>query len=113
MLTFRQVASVVWTFLGFMVAAAVVLNMRYKPLDEESAVFLDTWTGKVHREVAETPAQDPSDARVTILGSRRNGVDILLLEELVARRSKSHKHEGECSGVRFAFPAPGSRFPGR
>ena len=113
MLTFRQVASVVWTFLGFMVAAAVVLNMRYKPLDEESAVFLDTWTGKVHREVAEAPAPKANDAQVTILESRRNGVDILLLEELVERRSKPHKHDGGCSGVRFAFPAPGSRFPGR
>ena len=113
MLTFRQVASVVWTFLGFMVAAAVVLNMRYKPLDERNALFLDTWTGKVHREVAEAPAPKANDAQVTILESRRNGVDILLLEELVERRSKPHKHDGGCSGVRFAFPAPGSRFPGR
>jgi hypothetical protein len=113
MLTFRQIASVVWTFLGFMVAAAVVLNMRYKPLDEGSLVFLDTWTGKIHREVAETPAPMAKDAHVTILESRGRGVDILLLEEMVERRSKTHKHDGECRGVRFAFPAPGSRFPGR
>jgi len=113
MLTFRQVASVVWTFLGFMVAAAVVLNMRYKPLDEGNALFLDTWTGKVHQEVVETPAPKATDAPFAILESRRNGVDILLLEELVERRSKLHKHDGECRGIRFAFPTPGSRLPGR
>ncbi|MGD8699226.1 MAG: hypothetical protein PVJ43_08045 [Gemmatimonadales bacterium] len=113
MLTFRQVASAVWTFLGFMLAAGVVLNMRYKPLDEGSAVFLDTWTGKIHREVAESPAPKAEEAHVTILGSGRNGVDILLLEELVERRTKSQEHNGPCRRVRFAFPAPGSRFPGR
>ncbi len=113
MLTFRQISSVLWTFLGFMVAAAVVLNMRYKPLDEESAVFLDTWTGKVHREVAEMPAPKAREAQVTILESRGRGVDVLLLEELVERRSRSHSHDGECRGIRFAFPTPGSRIPGR
>ena len=113
MRTFRQISSVLWTFLGFMVAAAVVLNMRYKPLDEGSAVFLDTWTGKVHREVAEMPAAKAEEAQVTILESRGRGVDVLLLEELVERRPRSHSHASECRGVRFAFPVPGSRIPGR
>jgi hypothetical protein len=107
MLTFRQIASVSWTFLGFMVAAALVLNMRYKPLDEGNAIFLDTWTGKVHSKVIEAPPAKARDTQVTILEAPR--VDVIRLEELVERRIEHHEHKGKCSSVRFAFPAPASR----
>jgi hypothetical protein len=109
MLTFRQIASVLWTFLGFMVAAALVLNMRYKPLDEGNAMFLDTWTGKVHSKVVEVPRARTRDARVTILESRGVGVDAILLKELVEHKIEHSKHKKKCSSVRFAFPAPASR----
>lgn len=108
MLTFRQIASVVWTFLGFMVAAAVVLNMRYRPLDESNTMLLDTWTGRIQHVAVEQPR---AEERVVIAESRRNRVDILLLEELAQRRAKVDRHE--CARVRFAFPAPGSRVPER
>lgn len=110
MLTFRQVASVVWTFLGFMVAAAVVLNMRYRPLDETKTILLDTWTGRIQRV---SVGQPRAEERVVITESRPNRIDILLLEELAERRAKVQRHDGECAAVRFAFPAPGSRVPQR
>lgn len=110
MLTLRQISSVVWTFMGFMLAAAVVLNMRYKPLDE--TMLLDTWTGRVQRLAAESPAPAAKE-RVAIAESRRSGVDILMLEELAEQRVRTHRHEGRCAAIRFAFPSPGSRVPGR
>lgn len=112
MLTFRQISSVVWTFMGFMLAASVVLNMRYKPLNETNTLLLDTWTGRVERVAAEDAAPTATE-RVAIAESRRNGVDIILLEELAERRAKTYKHDHGCSAIRFAFPAPGSRAPGR
>jgi hypothetical protein len=110
MLTFRQIASVVWTFLGFMVAAAVVPNMRYRPLDETNTLLLDTWTGRIQHVAAERPR---AEERVVIAESRRNRVDILMLEESARERARTHRHEVECAKVRFAFPAPGSRVPER
>ena len=110
MLTFRQITSVVWTFLGFMVAAAVVLNMRYRPLDETKTMLLDTWTGRIQHVAIEQPR---AEERVVITESRRNRVDILLLEELAQSRAKAYRHDHECAKVRFAFPAPSSRVPER
>lgn len=110
MFTFRQISSIVWTFMGFMLAAAVVLNMRYKPLDETS--LLDTWTGRIQRVAAESPVPAAKE-RVAIAESRRNGVDILLLEELTEQQVRVHQHDGRCAAIRFAYPAPGSRFPSR
>ncbi|NIR43854.1 MAG: hypothetical protein GWN99_02185, partial [Gemmatimonadetes bacterium] len=52
MLPLRQIAGGLWTFLGFMIVAALVLNMRYKPVGD-GARYLDTWTGKIHAAVAE------------------------------------------------------------
>ena len=112
MLTFRQISSIVWTFMGFMLAAAVVLSMRYKPLNETHTVLLDTWTGRIQQVTAENPAPR-AEERIAQAQSWRNGVDILLLEEMAAKRPKAHKHEGGCAAVRFAFPAPGSRVPRR
>lgn len=110
MFTFRQVGSVLWTFVGFMVAAAVVLNMRYKTLDEADTLFLDTWTGKVQRVVVETPAPQAKE-RIATSPPRRSGVDILLLERLAEIRARAQEPERGCAKVRFAFPAPNSRRP--
>lgn len=112
MLTFRQISSVAWTFMGFMLAAAVVLNMRYKPLNETNTLLLDTWTGRVERVTAENAAPTATE-RIATVESRRSGIDIILLEELAERRAKAHAHESSCGAIRFAFPAPGSRAPRR
>lgn len=46
MLSMRRLQSVAWTLLGFMLVAALVLDMRYKAL-EDGTGYLDTWTGAV------------------------------------------------------------------
>lgn len=101
MLPFRQVATVVWAFLGFMVAAALVLNLRYKPIGEGDARYLDTWTGKIHP--VEAAAREPlATSAVTHARLRsESGADVILLERLRSRELE----RGSCRGVRFAFPA--------
>jgi hypothetical protein len=123
MLSFRQIASVVWTFMLFMVAAALVMNLRYKPLDEGDALYLDTWTGKVRSAaptvaLAETVAPEAPELAASV-----NGMEIILLERLREReveRQLEHARarldrlrlrlenvvvEPGCQSIRFAFPA--------
>jgi hypothetical protein len=102
MLSFRQVATVVWALLGFMVAAALVLHLRYKPVSGHD-VYLDTWTGKL-RSVAAAEHTIPVRALDASAGeTARLALELAVLEELAGRGPKS----GSCTAVRFAFPAPG------
>jgi hypothetical protein len=101
MLSFRQVGTVVWTFLAFMLAAALVLNLRYKPIGEGEARYLDTWTGKIHA------AEENANASLAeALGSKArerpaSAVEITVLQRLLRREAE----RSTCRGVRFAFPA--------
>ena len=46
MLSFRPFQGIVWTLMGFMLVAALVLDMRYRALDDGTG-YLDTWTGEI------------------------------------------------------------------
>jgi hypothetical protein len=99
MVSFRQTAAVVWTFLAFMVAAGLVLNLRYKPLGEAEAFYLDTWTGALHAVHPEVEAPAAAlDLSVTL---RRQRAELRVLEGLLRRETA----RGTCGSVRFAFPA--------
>jgi hypothetical protein len=106
MLSFRQISSVVWTFLGFMLVASLVLNLRYKGLDDGDALYLDTWTGKIQSAIAVAPA-------IARSGRTGNPLEIIVLERLERlkqRQVEAQKIETECGSVRFAFPAPVIRY---
>lgn len=93
MISLRHIASVAWTFLAFMVAAALVLHLRYKPVGE--AQYFDTWTGQIRpAERLDPPAEPPVEITRAAPGI------VVPLERL---------REGtgsDCGGVRFASPAP-------
>jgi hypothetical protein len=121
MLSLRPITSVVWAFLGFMVTASLVLNMRYKTLSESDALYLDTWTGRIHSSVVETKAVESPAPRVSIIQVPRPAaphveIEILELERLRERverlreRHECHEVKTECEAVRFAYPAPVVRF---
>lgn len=57
MLSLKRFQGVAWTFLGFMLVAALVLDMRYKALDDGSG-YLDTWTGAVRSTTTPARAHD-------------------------------------------------------
>jgi hypothetical protein len=97
MLSFRQVGTVVWTFLAFMVAASLVLNLRYKPIGEGEASYLDTWTGTIHAVEATRSAR-------TRPQSPDRTIEVIKLESLYRQAAE----RSACRGVRFAFPAEGS-----
>jgi hypothetical protein len=104
MLSFGQVARLAWTVVGFMLTAALVLNLRYKPVAGGSA-YLDTWTGNIQSLTAQV--HDPTvltleTPRSVVLG-RSGGERVIRIEEL-----RSRVERGVCAGVRHAFPAPGS-----
>jgi hypothetical protein len=103
MFSYRQVASVGWTLMAFMVAGALVLNLRYKSVADDS-MYLDTWTGKVHKvhEVAAEPAANEGVAGAVVLGRASPGEVRLLELEALLRRAEP----GSCGRIRFAFPAP-------
>jgi hypothetical protein len=100
MVSFRQVGTVVWAFLAFMVAASLVLNLRYKPIGEGGARYLDTWTGTIHAVEA---SQNAPLAQAGTQALDR-AIEITMLERL--RRQETQRTT--CRGVRFAFPAEGS-----
>lgn len=121
MLSLRQITSVVWVFLGFMVTASLVLNMRYKTLSESDALYLDTWTGKVHPTVVETEAVESAAPRVSIIEVPRPAVPRLEIEileadklrervERIRERLERREVNPECATVRFAYPAPVVRY---
>jgi hypothetical protein len=93
----------------FMVASALVMNLRYKPLDESDALYLDTWTGKIEASVSTVPAPRVAMLEAPKLEASVNGLEIILLEKLNERKARLEKIETECGGVRFAFPAPVTR----
>lgn len=97
MLSLRQVASVVWTFLAFMVAAALVLNLRYKTVGEGE--YFDTWTGQI-RPTERVKAPEASSAVVLGVTGSESGI------ALRAERLRWEQSVSDCSRVRFAFPAP-------
>lgn len=100
MLSFRQAAVAVWMYSGLVVAGALVLSLRYKPVMGDAA-YLDTWTGQVHQveprpSTQETPDlamvfPTPTSPKIETWGDR------IVLPE-------GHS----CGAVRFAFPAPGT-----
>ncbi len=97
MLSLRHVASVVWTFLAFMVAAALVLNLRYKTVGEGQ--YFDTWTGQIRpAERVEAPAA--SSEVVLGISGLEPGISFR------AERLRREKLGSDCARVRFAFPAP-------
>ncbi|NIN71170.1 MAG: hypothetical protein GTO46_04375 [Gemmatimonadetes bacterium] len=100
MLSFRQVGTVIWTFLAFMVVASLVLNLRYKPIGEGEVRYLDTWTGTIH---AVEPSRSVPLAQARPQASDRS-VEIAMLGRLYRRETE----RSTCRGVRFAFPAEGS-----
>lgn len=100
MLSFRQVGTVVWTFLAFMLAASLVLNLRYKPLGEDGARYMDTWTGTIHTVEANPTAPLAQASRQT---SDRS-IEITTLRRLYRQEAE----RSACRSVRFAFPAEGS-----
>lgn len=100
MLSFRQVGTVVWTFLAFMVAASLVLNLRYKPIGEGETGYLDTWTGTIHAVEASQSAP-LAQARPQVPD---RSIEIMMLERL----SRQEAERSACRGIRFAFPAEGS-----
>lgn len=100
MLSFRQVGTVVWTFLVFMVAASLVLNLRYKSIGEGEARYLDTWTGRIHAVEATVGA--PAAKAEPQVSAR--SIDIVMFERLQRREAE----RSACRGVRFAFPVEGS-----
>ena len=116
MLSLRQLTSALWIFFGFMVTASLVLNLRYKSLDD-GALYVDTWTGKTHTTtvaappaptaptvLAEAPKRQPAEGRLDVLILER-------LERLKERQVHRHRieietHKKDCSAVTFAYPAP-------
>ena len=117
MLSLRQLTSVAWTFLGFMVAASLVLNLRYKPLDDGASLYLDTWTGKTHSAAVSVPV--PPVAPVAVAGAPKRSagdtrLDVVILERLEKLKQRQiHRHRIEiekvekgCTAVSFAYPAP-------
>jgi hypothetical protein len=100
MLSLRQVGTVVWTFLAFMVAASLVLNLRYKRIGEGEARYLDTWTGRIH--AVETSVNAPP-AKAGLQASE-GSIEIAILEGLYRRGVQA----STCRAARFAFPAEGS-----
>ncbi len=102
MLSFRQTDLTIWLYSGFVVAGALALNLRYKPVAGESG-YLDTWTGRMVEVAAETrsaTAMNLLPSPLTLEGS-----DTAPWEEHFLLRQS-----GDCRGVRFAFPAPGTSF---
>ena len=51
MLSLREVLAGVGLYVGLLVTAAFVLNLRYKPMAGDYA-YLDTWTGKIRPSAA-------------------------------------------------------------
>ncbi len=92
MLWFRQIGGALWSLLGFMIVAAVVLNLRYKPMNE-GELLLDTWTGQV-QSLEAVPAAETVAGKVA--------AEIAVLEAIV----RPHATTTNCAGLRFAFPAP-------
>jgi hypothetical protein len=114
MLTLRQLTSALWTFFGFMVAASLVLNLRYKSLDD-GALYVDTWTGKTHSAAIAAPAPAP-DAPAVVAEARKTRsadgrMDVVILERLERLKEREfHRQrirvetlEKDCSAIRPAF----------
>ncbi len=97
MISLRDLASVVWTLLAFMVTAALVLNLRYKTVGEGR--YFDTWTGQISAAQRVETSAAPSAVVLGVTGD----------EPGIAFRAERLRRErlgSDCSSVRFAFPAP-------
>ena len=114
MLSLRQLTSVAWTFLGFMVAASLVLNLRYKPLDDGASLYVDTWTGKTHSVAVTAPVAPVAVAEAPKRSDAETRLDVVILERLERLKQRQiHRHRIEiekvekgCAAVSFAYPAP-------
>jgi len=107
MLSFRQVTSLIWSLSAFVLAAALALHLRYRPLAEQPA-YLDTWTGDVRGAVAGLEVSTAGvEARVSDAERR------VALEGALRRLRPVPPRDAiamaPCTSVRFAFPAPGGR----
>lgn len=106
MLSFRQLTSLIWSLSAFVLAAALALHLRYRPLADEPA-YLDTWTGSV-RGTAAAVAPDPMAASRRDTRSERPAEVAEAILRLESRRTQRiAPRSAPC--VRFAFPAPDSR----
>ena len=97
MLSFRQTGMAVWMYSALVVASALVLNFRYKPVSDGSA-YLDTWTGKIHQ--VEPDLREPMALDLSMSFPTPTAPEAVT--RIVIPGSDS------CSGLRFAFPAPGT-----
>lgn len=105
MLSFRGFTSLIWSLTAFMLAAALALHLRYRPLADEPA-YLDTWTGTVSGAAASVPP-----GRAITLGGTSDVAPALERKAIVRLRSRLRAdrvavRSAPC--VEFAFPAPGS-----
>jgi hypothetical protein len=97
-----------------MVAASLVLNLRYKALDDGAALYIDTWTGKTHTAGVVVPPAPALVAEAPKRPAANGRADILILERLERLQERHvHRHrieveklEHDCTAIRFAFPAP-------
>ncbi len=100
MLSFRQTGLAIWLYSGFVVAGALALNLRYKPVAGESG-YLDTWTGRIVEVEADT--RSPTAMNLLPSPPTLEGSETAPWEGHILLRQSS-----DCRGVRFAFPAPGT-----
>lgn len=109
MLSFRSVLSLIWSLSAFVLAAALALHLRYRPLADQPA-YLDTWTGEVRGAVSDTRVSAGTVVPSIALGP---GPAEALAERLRLEIRRLPRREtvevGPCPSVRFAFPAPESR----
>lgn len=86
MLSLRQVLAGVGLYAGLLVTAALVLNLRYKPMAGDTA-YLDTWTGKI-RTSAAVPLAMAEAARNAPQSTETSAAAV---------RKRRRRREGECA----------------
>ncbi len=96
MLSLREVLAGVGLYVGLLVTAAFVLNLRYKPMAGDYA-YLDTWTGKIRPAAAAVPLAMAQAALNAPQSTETSAAGV---------RRRRHRDEGCVSAIRFAFPAP-------
>lgn len=106
MLSFRQMTSLIWSLSAFVLAAALALHLRYRPLTDEPA-YLDTWTGSVRG----TAAAVAPDQIVTASRDGRSARRVQVAEGILRLEGRRVQRIAPRSSpcVAFAFPAPDSR----
>lgn len=99
MLSFRQAGTAVWLYAGCVVAAALAMNLRYKPI-ADGAAYVDTWTGKSYQAQTVLGGFEPREISTPPVAPEA--------AELPSWQARIARPLGETCAVRFAFPAPGT-----